>query len=65
MNLASRIIVVSIIIYGWHRGIKLRVTRCLMVGVWLIIRRHNWVVDDAALLITVMAVKAARGNTVF
>ena len=33
------------------------------MGVWLIIRRHNRVVDDAALLVTeIAAIKAARGT---
>lgn len=35
------------------------------MGVWLIIRRHNRVVDDTALLIAVIAVVPAGGRAVF
>jgi len=64
VNLASRVIIVPIIVYVWHRRVILRVTGCLMVGVWLIIRRHNRVVDDATLLVVVIAVEAG-GAAVF
>lgn len=65
MNLTSCVVVVSIIVYGWHRSVKVRMTRCLMSGIGLIICGHNRVVDDAALLITVITIMGCGGTAVF
>lgn len=65
VNLAPRIILVSVVVYGRHRGVILRIARRLVRGVWLIIRWHNRVVDNTALLITVIAVVTSRETAVF
>ena len=64
VSLTPCLIVISIIVYGRHRRIILRVTGCLMMGVWLVIRRHNGVIANA-LLISGVAVKVASGSAVF